>query len=106
MLATILTIFAVYEFIDLAKQIFSDEGKVAVILFDILEIGACALAISNGGIFAFVIGIIIATLFLLIIAGGFLTMIMGKISGLLKFVAFIPMFVLLIIGLVQHWGTI
>lgn len=106
MLATILTIFVIYESIDFVKQLFSDEGKILFVIFDLLEIGMCAFAISHGGILAFVIGIIVATLFLLIIAGGFLQMIMGKITGLLKFLAFIPMFVLLIISLVQHWGTI
>ena len=106
MLTTILTIFIVYESIDLVKQLFSEKGSIPVVIFDVLEIGMCAFAISYGGILAFVIGIIVATLFLLIIAGGFLQMIMGKLSGLFRFLAFIPMFVLLIIGLVQHWGTI
>jgi hypothetical protein len=106
MLATILTIFAIYEGIDFVKQLFSDNGKAPLAIFDVLEIGMCAFAISHGGILAFVIGIIVAALFLLIIAGGFLQMIMGKFTGLLKFLGFIPMFVLLIIGLVQHWGTI
>ena len=106
MLATILTIFAIYEGIDLVKQIFGKKGNIPVAIFDALEIGMCAFAISYGGILAFVIGIIVATLFLLIIAGGFLQMITGKIVGLFKFLAFIPMFVLLIIGLVQHWGMI
>ena len=106
MLATILTIFAIYEGIDLAKQIFGEKGSIPVIIFDVLEIGMCAFAISYGGILAFVIGIIVATLFLLIIAGGFLQMITGEVVGLFKFLAFIPMFVLLIIGLVQHWGMI
>lgn len=106
MLATILTIFVIYESIDFIKQIFSDNGNIPAVIFDLLEIGMCAFAISHGGILAFVIGIIVAVLFLLIIAGGFLQMIMGKFTGLLKFFAFIPMFVLLIIGLVQHWGTI
>ena len=106
MLATILTIFAIYEGIDLVKQIFSEKGSIPVVIFDALEIGMCAFAISYGGILAFVIGIIVAALFILIIGGGFLQMIMGKLSGLFKFLAFIPMFVLLIIGLVQHWGTI
>ena len=106
MLVTILTIFVIYESIDLVKQLFSEKGSIPVIIFDVLEIGMCAFAISYGGILGFVIGIIVAALFLLIIAGGFLQMIMGKLSGLFKFLAFIPMFVLLIIGLVQHWGTI
>lgn len=106
MLATILTIFVIYESIDFVKQIFSDNGNIPAIVFDVLEIGMCAFAISHGGILAFVIGIIVAVLFLLIIAGGFLQMIMGKFTGFLKFLGFIPMFVLLIIGLVQHWGTI
>lgn len=106
MLATILTIFVIYESIDFVKQFFSDNGNIPAVIFDILEIGMCAFAISHGGILAFVIGIIVAALFVLIIVGGFLQMIMGKISGLFKFLAFIPMFVLLIIGLVQHWGTI
>lgn len=106
MLATILTIFAIYEGIDLVKQLFGKNGSIPVVIFDVLEIGMCAFAISYGGILAFVIGIIVATLFLLIIGGGFLQMIMGKLVGLFKFLAFIPMFVLLIIGLVQHWGMI
>ena len=106
MLATILTIFAIYEGIDFIKQLFSKKGNIPVAIFDVLEIGMCAFAISYGGILAFVIGIIVATLFLLIIAGGFLQMITGKIVGLFKFLAFIPMFVLLIIGLVQHWSAI
>ena len=106
MLATILTIFAIYEGIDLVKQLFGEKGSIPVVIFDALEIGMCAFAISYGGFLAFVIGIIVATLFLLIIAGGFLQMITGKIVGLFKFLAFIPMFVLLIIGLVQHWGMI
>lgn len=106
MLTTILTIFAIYEGIDFVKQLFSEKGNIPAVIFDILEIGMCAIAISNGGILAFVIGIIVAALFVLIIVGGFLQMIMGKITGLFKFLAFIPMFVLLIIGLVQHWGTI
>lgn len=106
MLATILTIFVIYESLDLVKQLFSEKGSIPVVIFDVLEIGMCAFAISYGGILAFVIGIIVAALFILIIGGGFLQMIMGKLSGLFKFLAFIPMFVLLIIGLVQHWGTI
>ena len=106
MLATILTIFAIYEGIDLVKQIFGEKGSIPVVIFDVLEIGMCAFAISYGGILAFVIGIIVATLFLLIIGGGFLQMITGKIVGLFKFLTFIPMFVLLIIGLVQHWSAI
>lgn len=106
MLATILTIFAIYEGIDLVRQIFGEKGSIPVVIFDVLEIGMCAFAISYGGILGFVIGIIVAALFILIIGGGFLQMIMGKLSGLFKFLAFIPMFVLLIIGLVQHWGTI
>lgn len=106
MLATILTIFAIYEGIDLVKQLFGKNGSIPVVIFDVLEIGMCAFAISYGGILAFAIGIIVATLFLLIIGGGFLQMIMGKLVGLFKFLAFIPMFVLLIIGLVQHWGMI
>ena len=106
MLATILTIFVIYESTDLVIQLFSKKGSIPVIIFDVLEIGMCAFAISYGGILGFVIGIIVAALFLLIIVGGFLQMIMGKLSGLFKFLAFIPMFVLLIIGLVQHWGTI
>ena len=106
MLATILTIFATYEGIDFVKQLFSDNGSAPLAVFDVLEIGICAFAISHGGILAFVIGIIVAALFVLIIIGGFLQMIMGKFTGLLKFLGFIPMFVLLIIGLVQHWGTI
>lgn len=106
MLATILTIFAIYECIDLVKQLFGEKGSIPAVIFDVIEIGMCAFAISYGGILAFVIGIIVATLFLLIIGGGFLQMIMGKLVGLFKFLAFIPMFVLLIIGLVQHWGMI
>ena len=106
MLATILTIFVIYESLDLVKQLFSEKGSIPVVIFDVLEIGMCAFAISYGGILAFVIGIIVAALFILIIGGGFLQMIMGKLSGLFKFLTFIPMFVLLIIGLVQHWGTI
>ena len=106
MLATILTIFAIYEGIDLVKQLFGEKRSIPGVIFDVIEIGMCAFAISYGGILAFVIGIIVATLFLLIIGGGFLQMIMGKLVGLFKFLAFIPMFVLLIIGLVQHWGMI
>ena len=106
MLATILTIFAIYEGIDLVKQLFGEKGNIPVVIFDVFEIGMCAFAISHGGILAFVVGIIVAAIFILIIGGGFLQMIMGKLVGLLKFLAFIPMFVLLIIGLVQHWSMI
>lgn len=107
MITVLLYIILGVQILGMLRELFGEKGSASGFIASLITIGSVVAALYFGGMTLFVIGVIWATGMLLGIIGSFINIITGKLAtGVVRFFYCSPMLVLMIIGLVQHWGTI
>lgn len=107
MITVLLYIILGVQILGMLRELFGKDGSATGFIASLITIGSVVAALYFGGMTLFVIGIIWATGMLLGIIGSFINILTGHpTKGIVHFFYCSPMLVLMIIGLVQHWGTI
>lgn len=107
MITVLLYIILGVQILGMLRELFGEKGSASGFIASLITIGSVVAALYFGGMTMFVIGVIWATGMLLGIIGSFINILTGNpAKGVVHFFYCSPMLVLMIIGLVQHWGTI
>lgn len=107
MITVLLYIILGVQILGMLRELFGEKGSATGFVASLITIGSVVAALYFGGMTMFVIGIIWATGMFLGVIGSLINLVTGQaIKGIVHFFYCTPMLVLMIIGLVQHWGTI